>query len=101
MATSRGAEYCASLNEGRYQQRRHTHAKPIETEALFAGVTGQIWCLGGRRSHMVVAPAVFIVGNHQQGSIPVLATADRLPHRLQESFPSAHVMGWMFVVRPY
>ena len=48
---------------------------------------------------MVVAAAMLVESNHQQGAGPVLARAHRFPDALQKLLAQANVMGRMPVVR--
>src|SRR5580692_410092 len=81
------------------QNSRDSHAEAVETESCLAWIA-----LGIRRRripwgrHMIIAPAVLVIGDQQERLSPVFAGADSLIDGVNELFTKPHVMRWMLVI---
>jgi hypothetical protein len=90
-----GTDDAGSRHAGRDDHGGHPDAKIAEIE-FSRGLA--VWRDRRRRYHVVIAAAVLVVGDHQQGLLPGWSAADSIVNRRDQLLAVRHVVRRMFVV---
>lgn len=91
---------CALLNPRRDDYGGDPYSQPIKREVKGLGPHDPVRARDSsdRRRHVVVKPTMFVVGDHEEGLVPLRARSQSLVHLLYEHLPLIHIVRGMVVV---